>query len=346
MKRKETYRVGIVGATGAVGTRMREILEERRFPVESLELFATGKSAGKRLSWRGRRLVVREARPDCFEGLDFVLFSAGSEVARELAPHAVRAKAIVIDNSNGWRMDPDVPLVVPEVNGRRARGHMGIIANPNCSTIQMVVALWPLHRKAGIRRIVVSTYQSVSGTGLEAMEEMRSQARASLAGTPEPAARVYPHRIAFNCLPQVDSFDSAGNTLEEMKMVHETRKIFEAPELAVTATCVRVPVLISHSEAINVEFEEPLSPEQARKILARAPGVIVTDDPSKRLYPLPRDAEGRDEVFVGRIRRDTSCDRALNLWVVSDNLRKGAATNAVQIAEILAGGRGSLSVAR
>ena len=332
----KSYRVGIVGATGAVGTRMREILDERRFPVQSLTLFATGKSAGKRLPWRGGELEVREATADGFTGLDLVLFSAGTEVSRDLGPAAAKAGAVVVDNSNAWRMEPGVPLVVPEVNGRRALEHRGIIANPNCSTIQMVVALWPLHQRARIRRIVVSTYQSVSGTGLEAMDEMVAQSRARLAGEPEPEARVYPHRIAFNCLPQVDKFDADGNTLEEMKMVNETRKIFEEPALAVTATCVRVPVLISHSEAVNVEFERPLSPAEARELLAAAPGVIVVDDPATSTYPLARDAEGRDEVFVGRIRQDTSHPNGLNFWVVSDNLRKGAATNAIQIAEALA----------
>ncbi|MBI4872444.1 MAG: aspartate-semialdehyde dehydrogenase [Candidatus Riflebacteria bacterium] len=332
----KSYRVGIVGATGAVGTRMREVLEERNFPVKSLALFATGKSAGRRLPWKGQEVEVREALPDGFAGLDLVLFSAGSDVARELAPHAARAGAVVVDNSNGWRMDPTVPLVVPEVNGRRAFEHGGIIANPNCSTIQMVVALWPLHVRARIRRIVVSTYQSVSGTGLEAMDEMLAQARARLADQPEPPAQVYPHRIAFNCMPQVDKFDADGNTLEEMKMVNETRKIFEVPDLAVSATCVRVPVLISHSESVNVDFDEPLGPQEARSILAQSPGVIVADEPSRSIYPLARDAEGRDEVFVGRIRRDTSSAKGLSLWVVSDNLRKGAATNAIQIAELLA----------
>ncbi|MBI3891826.1 MAG: aspartate-semialdehyde dehydrogenase [Candidatus Wallbacteria bacterium] len=332
---KKSYRVGIVGATGAVGTRMREVLEERRFPVASLSLYATGKSAGKKLPWKGEELTVQEAAESAFGALDFVLFSAGAEISRQLSPHAAKAGAVVIDNSNGFRMEPGVPLVVPEVNGRRAFEHRGIIANPNCSTIQLVVALWPLHCRARIRRIVVSTYQSVSGTGLDAMDEMQAQSRARLAGGPEPVPRVYPHPIAFNCLPQVDLFDAAGNSLEEMKMINETRKIFEEPVLSVTATCVRVPVLISHSEAVNVEFEEPLSPDEARTILAAAPGVVVQDDPAAGVYPLARTAEGTDDVFVGRIRRDTSCERALNLWIVSDNLRKGAATNAIQIAETL-----------
>lgn len=336
--KRSSFRVGIVGATGAVGARMREVLEERGFPVEELTLFATGKSAGRKLPWKGAELTVREATPDGFGGLDFVLFSAGADISRQLSPHAARAGAVVIDNSNGFRMDPQVPLVVPEVNGRRAFEHRGIIANPNCSTIQMVVALWPLHQRARIRRIVVSTYQSVSGTGLEAMDEMQAQSRARLADEPEPPPRVYPHPIAFNCLPQVDLFDSDGNSLEEMKMVNETRKIFELPGLPVTATCVRVPVLISHSEAVNVELEEPLSPEEARRILSASPGVVVQDDPANGVYPLARSATGADHVFVGRIRRDTSCDRALNLWIVSDNLRKGAATNAIQIAELLGGG--------
>ena len=330
---QKTYTVGIIGATGVVGQRMRQVLEERKFPVGTLRLYSTARSAGKKISFSGVEHDVQELTADSFKGLDLALFSAGTDASRDHCWRAAAAGALVVDNSNAWRMDPRVPLVVPEVNPGALKNHAGLIANPNCSTIQMVVALWPLHQKAHLERIVVSTYQSVSGTGIDAMNELDAQVKAEANGLPAVPPQIYPKTIAFNCLPHIDSFDADGNTLEEMKMVRETRKIFDYPELAVSATCVRVPVRISHSESVNAQFRDALTPDQARRILAEAPGVIVVDDPARGLYPLPRDAEGRDEVFVGRIRRDTSHPRALNLWVVSDNVRKGAATNAVQIAE-------------
>jgi aspartate-semialdehyde dehydrogenase len=312
---------------------MREVLAERRFPVRELRLFSTARSAGTRLPWAGREIEVQELSARAFDGLDLALFSAGTDVSREHAWRAVDAGALVVDNSNAWRLDPRVPLIVPEVNSTALARHRGLIANPNCSTIQMVVVLWPLHSRAAIERIVVSTYQSVSGTGLEALAELDDQVRAEAAGTVASRPRVYPAPIAFNCLPHIDVFDEDGNTLEEMKMVHETRKIFGEPDLAVTATCVRVPVRIGHSEAVNVVFTRAVSPGQARDILSSAPGVRVVDDPERGLYPLARQVAGTDEVCVGRIRRDTSHERGLNMWIVGDNLRKGAATNAVQIAE-------------
>ncbi|HEY8424666.1 MAG TPA: aspartate-semialdehyde dehydrogenase [Limnochordales bacterium] len=332
-------RVGIVGATGAVGQELLEILRSRGWSVAELRLMASPASAGRRLRFGDEELVVEAADPQRFSGLDLVFFSAGASVSRELAPEAVRRGAVVIDNSSAFRMDPDVPLVVPEVNMQDARAHRGIVANPNCSTIIMAVALWPLHRAARIRRIVVSTYQAVSGAGARAMAELLSQVDAELRGEPyEPAilpyaagARHYP--IAFNVIPQVDRFDEGGYTKEEWKMVHETRKLFHDPELAITATTVRVPVLRSHSESINVEFARPVDVEEARALLRQAPGVEVVDDPDRQLYPMPRDWSGRDAVAVGRIRADYSCPTALNLWVVGDQIRKGAALNAVQIAE-------------
>jgi len=331
----KSYRVGIVGATGAVGMRMVEVLGERHFPVCELRLFSTVRSAGKKVSFGGDEHTVQELGSKSFDGLDLVLFSAGTQVSLDHCWRAAEAGALVIDNSNAWRMDRHVPLVVPEVNPKAAQKHRGLIANPNCSTIQMVVALAPLHRHAQIERIVVSTYQSVSGTGLDAMAELEAQARAELNGDAEVPPKVYPVTIAFNCLPHIDVFDDRGNTLEEMKMVRETRKILEEPGLPVTATCVRVPVRISHAEAVNAVFSKNLTPRIARQILEKAPGVVVMDDPGNRVYPHPRSATGRDEVFVGRIRRDTSHPRGLNLWVVADNLRKGAATNAIQIAELV-----------
>lgn len=330
---QKTYTVGIIGATGVVGQRMRDVLEERAFPTAKLRLYSTARSAGRRIAFRGEDHEVEELTRDSFRGLDLALFSAGTEASKDYCWLAAEAGALVVDNSNAWRMDPRVPLVVPEVNPGALKSHSNLIANPNCSTIQMVVALWPLHQRAHLERIVVSTYQSVSGTGIDAIAELDAQVKAEATGAPPVPPKIYPQTIAFNCLPHIDSFDADGNTLEEMKMVRETRKIFDAPELAVSATCVRVPVRISHSESVNAQFRDELTPDEARRILAESPGVIVVDDPSRGLYPLPRDAEGKDEVFVGRIRRDTSHPRGLNLWVVSDNVRKGAATNAVQIAE-------------
>jgi aspartate-semialdehyde dehydrogenase len=332
-----SYRVAILGATGLVGREFLKVLAQRDFPIAELRLLASGRSAGVRVPFRGEELVVEEATRDSFRGIEYGLFSAGADISRGLAPAAAAAGAVVIDNSAAWRMEPDVPLVVPEVNGDDAFTHQGIIANPNCSTIQMVVALQRLHQVNPLRRVVVDTYQSVSGTGAEAMDELEAQTRALLAGQPsEP--RVYPHQIAFNVLPHIDSFLENGYTREEWKMVQETRKIMHAPDLPVSATTVRVPVPIGHSEAVHAEFTRPMAPAEARALLARAPGVCVVDDPAAAQYPLASVAAGRDEVFVGRLRADASHPNGLVMWIVADNLRKGAALNAVQIAELLSRG--------
>ncbi len=319
-----------------VGQAMREILEERDFPVAELRLLASERSQGKRLPFRGEELEVQVLDEDSFRGIDLALFSAGSAVSLRFSPIAAEAGAVVVDNSSAFRMDETVPLVVPEVNPDDAFGHRGIIANPNCSTIQMVVVLKPLHDRSPMRRVVVSTYQSVSGTGRNAVEELEVQTREAQEGK-EPVSRVYPHPIAFNCLPHIDVFMPGGHTREEIKMVNETRKIMGLPDLPLSATAVRVPVFVCHSESVNVEFEEAIEPEEARRILESAPGVEVVDDPESNLYPMALDASGKDPCYVGRIRADTSCPRALNLWIVSDNLRKGAALNAVQIAELISG---------
>ena len=313
---------------------MIQVLEERKFPVETLHPLASSRSAGGTVSFHGSDVTVKELTKDSFAGIDIALFSAGSDVSKEYAPIAAKAGAVVIDNSAAWRMDKDVPLVVPEVNPHDLAWHKGIIANPNCSTIQMVVALKPLHDEARIQRIVVTTFQSVSGTGKEAMEELMEESKALLSfGQPEP--KVYPHQIAFNCLPHIDEFLPTGYTKEEMKMLHETRKIMGDATIRVTATTVRVPVYIGHSEAVNIETERKLTANEARAILSTAPGVQLYDDPAHALYPMPLIAAGQDDVYVGRIREDESILKGLNLWVVADNLRKGAALNAVQIAELL-----------
>ncbi len=334
LQKKAAYHVAVVGATGAVGTQMIETLEERKFPVERLTPLASARSAGGLVSFQGQELAVETLTKDSFAGVDIALFSAGTDVSREFAPIAAKAGAVVIDNSAAWRMERDVPLVVPEVNPSDAAWHKGIIANPNCSTIQMVVALKPIHDQARIRRVVVTTFQSVSGTGKEAMDELLDECRALLAFK-EATPKVYPHQIAFNCLPHIDEFLASGYTKEEMKMVNETRKIMGDPSIQVTATTVRVPVYVGHSEAVNIETERKLTANEARAILSEAPGVIVYDDPAHKLYPMPLDVAGKDEVYVGRVREDESIPNGLNLWVVADNLRKGAATNAVQIAELL-----------
>ncbi len=326
--------VAIMGATGAVGNEMRSILEQREFPLSSLKLLASSRSAGKQLEFRGEKLVVEELKPESFEGVDIVLASAGGSISKQFAPEAVKRGAVVIDNTSAFRMEPDVPLVVPEVNAHAIRNHSGIIANPNCSTIQMVVVLKPLHDVAKIRRVVVSTYQAVSGTGLKAIEELSGQTRALMSGKDYPA-QVYPHQIAFNALPHIDVFLENDYTKEEMKMVNETRKIMEDDSIQVTATTVRIPVYRGHSESVNIEFASRITAEDAREILSKAPGVEIVDDPSNNVYPLATDCDGRDETFVGRIRADDTVPHGLNLWVVSDNLRKGAALNAVQIAERL-----------
>ena len=330
----QKYRVAVVGATGAVGQEMRSILSQRGFPVSELLPLASKRSAGIELEFGDKCLECRELTEDSFEGVDIALFSAGAEISRTYAPIARDAGCVVIDNSSAWRMDPEVPLVVPEVNPGDAAGHRGLIANPNCSTIQMVVALKPLYDEARITRVVVSTYQAVSGTGSEAIGELIRQSDELLEGM-APQIQVYPYQIAFNCLPQIDDFLADGSTKEEQKMVDETKKIMGDDAIAVTATCVRVPVENGHSEAVNVEFASPLAPERARELLSAAPGIVVADDPTARLYPMPITATGTDPVYVGRIRRDPTVPHGLNLWVVADNLRKGAALNAVQIAELL-----------
>ncbi|MCR4418955.1 MAG: aspartate-semialdehyde dehydrogenase [Clostridia bacterium] len=325
-------RVAVVG-TGAVGQAMLQVLEERSFPVSQVRVLATSRSAGKKVMFAGEEVTVEETTPTSFRGVDLALF-AGGAASKEFARPAVSCGAVVIDNSSTFRLEPDVPLVVPEVNPEAVKDHQGIIANPNCSTIQMVVALKPLHDAARIRRVVVSTYQAVSGAGAEAMEELRSQVPAVLSGqTVQP--EVFPWPIAFNLFPHIDVFLENGYCKEEMKMILETQKIMAAPEMRITATTVRVPVFVGHSEAVNVETEKKLTAEEARRLLAAAPGVVVEDDPARNLYPLPIRAAGRDEVFVGRVREDFSVECGLNLWIVADNLRKGAATNAVQIAELL-----------
>ncbi len=327
-------RVAVVGATGVVGGEMLKILEERRFPIDEVLLLASARSAGREISFRGAALPVRELGEGAFEGVDLALFSCGTSQSLAFAPEAVRAGAVVVDNSSAFRMDENVPLVVPEVNAGAVEAHQGVIANPNCSTIQLVVALNPLHDAVRVRRVVVSTYQAVSGAGGAAMDEMQAQIDARARGESAPSRKM-PYEIAFNCLPQIDRFVDGGHTKEERKMVDETRKILGAPRLAISATCVRVPVFNAHSESVNVEFEESISPEEARGLLARAPGVEVVDDVESFAYPMPRHANGKDSVFVGRIRRDDSREKTLNLWIVADNLRKGAALNAVQIAEAL-----------
>jgi len=334
LTKKPSYRVAVVGATGAVGAQMIEVLEERKFPVESLRPLASSRSAGGTVSFRGADLPVQELTRDSFAGIDLALFSAGSEVSKEFAPVAAKAGTVVIDNSAAWRMDQDVPLVVPEVNPDDLARHKGIIANPNCSTIQMVVALKPLHDRARIKRVVVTTFQSVSGTGKEAMDELIDECK-DLLSFKQPEPTVYPFQIAFNLLPQIDEFLPSGYTKEEMKLHHETRKIMGDHSIQVTATTVRVPVYVGHSESVNIETERKLTANEARAILSTAPGVQVYDDPSHAIYPMPLEVAGKDEVYVGRIREDESIPNGLNLWVVADNLRKGAALNAVQIAELL-----------
>jgi aspartate-semialdehyde dehydrogenase len=329
------YRVGILGATGLVGTTILELLAARDFPASEVVPFASERSAGKKIEWGGGELDVRPLSEETIQGLDVVLSSAGGAVSAEWTPKLVEAGAVVVDNTSYWRMHDDVPLVVSEVNPDDLAQHNGIVANPNCSTMQMVVALKPLYDAAGIERLVIATYQAVSGTGKAAIDELLAQSRAAL-DDGAPAASIYPHRIAFNALPQAGNFaDGDDHTDEERKLINETRKILGDAEIRVSATCVRVPVVTGHSEAVNVETREPLSPERARELLAAAPGVTVLDDPAAARYPMAIDAAGSDEVFVGRIRRDPGNERALDLWIVSDNLRKGAATNTVQIAELL-----------
>jgi len=330
--------VAVAGATGVVGRQMLRVLEDRNFPVKSIKLLASERSKGMRLPFKGEELEVEVLTEDSFKGVDVALFSAGGGTSKKFAPAAAAAGCVAVDNSSAWRMDPDVPLVVPEVNPGDVAKHKGIIANPNCSTIQMVVVLKPLHDAATIRRVVVNTYQAVSGAGRDALDELDAQTRAVLNGE-EPVCQVFPHPIAFNCLPQIPqsgaAFGANGYSTEEMKMVNETKKIMGDDSIQVTATTVRVPVHTGHSEAVNVETVKKLTAAQARELLSKAPGVIVQDDPDGFVYPLATEAAGKYDTFVGRIREDISHPSALDMWVVSDNLLKGAALNAVQIAELL-----------
>ncbi len=334
LKKKEKYVVAVVGATGAVGNEMIAVLEERNFPVSELRLFASERSEGVRLKFKGEEIPVQTLKEDSFVGIDIALFSAGAERSKIWAPIAAKSGCVVVDNSSQWRMDPEVPLVVPEVNPHDLKWHKGIIANPNCSTIQMVVALKPIHDVAKIKRVVVTTFQSVSGTGKKAMDELLQQT-VDLLNFREIKIQVYPHQIAFNVLPHIDKFLENAYTKEEMKMINETKKIMGDPSIRITATTVRVPVFRGHSESVNIETEKKITSQEVREILSKAPGVVVIDNPEKNEYPLPIYASGKDEVFVGRIREDESIENGINMWIVSDNLRKGAALNAVQIAEEL-----------
>jgi len=329
--------VAVAGATGAVGNQMIACLEEKNFPVKSVKFLASTRSIGRSLRFKGDLIAVEELTENSFKGMDIALFSAGGGTSKDFAPFAAKDGCVVVDNSSAWRMDPEVPLVVPEVNPSAIANYSakGIIANPNCSTIQMVLPLNPIHKTCGIKRIVVSTYQAVSGTGKKAIDELFDQTRAMI-NFLDYEANVYPHRIAFNCLPHIDSFQDNGYTKEEMKMVHETRKILEDDTIGVTATTVRVPVFHSHSESVNIETRQHISADDVKSLLEKEPGVKVVDDPGKNLYPLAIDAAGNDLTLVGRIREDESIPNGINMWIVADNIRKGAATNAVQIAEILA----------
>jgi aspartate-semialdehyde dehydrogenase len=330
-----TWNVAVVGAAGMVGTEMIRTLEERRFPVGELRPLDVASQAGTPITFCGREIACREATDDNFAGIDIALFSAGGDASLELAPKAVRRGAVVVDNSSAWRMDPACPLVVPEVNPGDLSWHAGIIANPNCSTIQMVVALKPLHDRARITRVVVSTYQAAAGAGRNGVDELVRQAGEILDHGSCGAPRTFQYQLAFNIIPQIDVFQEGGYTKEEWKMVHETVKIMGDPSIRVTATTVRVPVLVGHSESVNIETERKLTAAEARALLAAAPGVVVVDDPAARAYPMPAPSAGTDAVFVGRIREDNSLENGLNLWIVADNVRKGAALNAVQIAERL-----------
>jgi aspartate-semialdehyde dehydrogenase len=330
------FNIAVAGATGAVGNQMIACLEERSFPIETIKLLASARSVGRKLDFRGESIAVEELTESSFKGVDVALFSAGGGISEKFAPLAAKDGCVAIDNSSAWRMDPEVPLVVPEINPHAIAQYKnkGIIANPNCSTIQMVVALHPLHQKYGVRRVVVSTYQSVSGTGQKAIDELDNQTRAIL-NFKEHEKKVYPHVIAFNCLPHIDVFLENGYTKEEMKMVNETLKIFEDDTIGITATTVRVPVFYGHSESINVEMKENVTADEVRALLEKSPGIKVVDDPENNIYPMAIDAAGQDLTLVGRIRNDESIPNCVNMWVVADNIRKGAATNAVQIAEVL-----------
>lgn len=342
MKMTRQFTVAVVGATGAVGEQLLKMLETQQFPVKELKLLSSARSAGTVLKFRGEDIVVQEASPDSFKGVEIALFSAGGDVSKALIPHAVKHGTVCIDNTNAYRMDPETPLVVPEVNPEQIANHKGVIANPNCSTIQMVAALKPLQDRYGMKKIIVSTYQAVSGAGARAIEETIRQSKEVLDG-----AQVKPdilpvgslpvkHQIAFNAIPQIDKFQDNGFTLEEMKMIRETKKIMGDDSLEVTATCVRIPVIYGHSESVYVELKNDFELEEVKSLLANAPGLVLQDNPAEQEYPLATNAAGRKEVFVGRVRRDLNEPKALNMWIVSDNLLKGAAWNAVQIAEIIA----------
>jgi aspartate-semialdehyde dehydrogenase len=334
LKKKAKYVVAVVGATGAVGNEMIKTLETRKFPIEKLRLFASERSEGKVLEFMDTEIKVEAINEDSFKGIDIALFSAGAERSKIWAPVAAKSGCVVIDNSSQWRMDPEIPLVVPEVNPHDLKWHKGIIANPNCSTIQMVVVLKPIHDAAKIKRVVVTTFQAVSGTGQKAIDELLRQTT-DLLNFKEIQCNVYPHQIAFNVLPHIDKFLENGYTKEEMKMVNETKKIMGDNSIRLTATTVRVPVFRCHSESLNIETEKKLTPNEVRAVLSAAPGVIVYDAPDKNIYPVPIDVAGKDETYVGRIREDDTIENGTNLWIVADNLRKGAALNAVQIAEKL-----------
>jgi len=342
MSNQKLFNVAVIGATGAVGEQILGLLEKRNFPINQLKLLSSARSAGTKITFKGQEITVEEAKPESFEGVEIALFSAGGDVSKALAPAAVERGAICIDNTNAYRMDPDTPLVVPEVNIDAINDHKGIIANPNCSTIQMVAALKPLQDRYGIARIIVSTYQAVSGAGARAIDEMIRQSSEILAGR-EVEPQILPvgalpvkHQIAFNAIPQIDKFQDNGYTLEEMKMVRETKKIMGDDSIEVTATCVRIPVVYGHSESIYVELKNDYELEDVKKLLENAPGITLVDDPANQQYPLATEAAGKPDVFVGRLRRDLGHTRGLNMWVVSDNLMKGAAWNAVQIAEYIA----------
>jgi len=328
--------VAVVGVTGAVGQEFLSIIEERNFPFASLRVLASNRSAGKKILFMGKEYTVEELTQNSFKGVDIALFSAGASRSREFAPAAVMAGAVVVDNSSAYRMDPDVPLVVPEINPQKIKEHKGIIANPNCSTIIGIVPIWPLHRVNPVKRMVVSTYQAASGAGMSAMLELENQTREILAGKP-PTKNIFPHQIAFNCFSHNSLLGPNGYNEEETKLVKETRKIFDCPEIAITATCIRIPVMRAHCESINLEFTNPMTPDKVREILKKAPGVSLLDDREHNRFPMPIDATGKDDVFVGRIRQDESLpnNRGINIWVSGDQLRKGAALNAIQIAELL-----------
>lgn len=342
MSNQKLFNVAVVGATGAVGEQIIRLLAERDFPVQELKLLSSARSAGTKLTFQNREITIEEATPESFAGIDIALFSAGGDVSRRLVPHAVEHGAVCIDNTSAFRMDPETPLIVPEVNIDKISEHKGVIANPNCSTIQMVAALKPLYDRYGIGRIIVSTYQAVSGAGAKAIHEMKRQTAETLAGrdaNPDilPVSSLpVKHQIAFNAIPQIDKFTDNGFTYEEMKMINETKKILGDDSLEVTATCVRIPVVYGHSESVYVELKEDFDLEDVRSLLANAPGLVLQDDPARQVYPLATDAAGKLDTYVGRLRRDLSNPRALNLWIVSDNLLKGAAWNAVQIAEYIA----------